>query len=278
MSSISHTIAAIVNKFFPEFKHQLYISGINKTVKGFVELSIGLSFVMTSVMLAIVAIFMMMVERSLAEIASALGIAFIVCFPLFFILIFRIPAYNIKRLSAKIEGEVAVTGRRLLIQLESGKSLVNAILDIARHQKRSSKALEIVAYELYMGKPLEQAIKEAVRNSPSRTFKKIFIQIRNSLKTGADLKHTLRITLEDITKEKIIEFETFSKKINTLGLFYMIFGTIGPSLGVVAFVVLLALLKVQITLATLSVFIIVVMMTQFLFIAIFSRMRPLLEI
>jgi pilus assembly protein TadC len=278
VNSISHTIAAIVNKWFPDFKHQLYVSGINKTVKSFVEFSFLISLLMSAVIVIILGIFLRIIERPWDETLRLTAITFAICFILFFIVIFRIPAYNIKRLAQKIEGEVAVTGRRLLIQLESGKSLVNSILDIARHEKVSSKSLEIVAYELYMGKPLEQAIRDAIRNSPSETFKKIFIQIRNSLKTGADLKHTLRVTLEDITKEKMIEFQTFGKKINTLGLFYMIFGTIGPSLGVVAFVVLLALLKVKITLVTLSAFLVVVFITQMLFIAIFSRMRPLLEI
>ena len=165
-----------------------------------------------------------------------------------------------------------------MIQLESGKSLVNSIIDVARHKKESSKALERVAYELYMGKPLEQAIREAVNNSPSKTFRKIFVQIRNSLKTGSDLKHTLKAALEEITREKIVEFEAFGKRLNPLGLFYMIFGTIGPSLGIVVFVIVLTILGIPIRGGILASFVILILLVQLFFIVVFSRMRPELEI
>jgi pilus assembly protein TadC len=195
-----------------------------------------------------------------------------------FLIIIHLPRMNCRALGIKIEGEIAITGRRLLIQLESGKSLVNSIIDVAKHKKESSKALERVAYELYMGKPLEQAIKEAIENSPSKTFKKIFIQIKNSLKTGSDLKHTLKAALEDITREKIIEFESFGKKLNPLGLFYMIFGTIGPSLGIVMFVIFLTIIGMPIKGAVLAMFIFAIFMIQLFFILIFSSMRPELQI
>ncbi|MBT3407209.1 hypothetical protein HN415_00850, partial [Candidatus Woesearchaeota archaeon] len=125
---------------------------------------------------------------------------------------------------------------------------------------------------------LEQAIKEAIENSPSKTFKKIFIQIKNSLKTGSDLKHTLKAALEDITREKIIEFESFGKKLNPLGLFYMIFGTIGPSLGIVMFVIFLTIIGMPIKGAVLAMFIFAIFMIQLFFILIFSSMRPELQI
>jgi len=195
-----------------------------------------------------------------------------------FLLIIKMPRINCQALGKKIEGEVAVTGRRLLIQLESGKSLVNSIIDVAKHKKESSKALERVAYELYMGKPLERAIKEAIDNSPSKTFRKIFIQIKNSLKTGSDLKHTLKAALEDITREKTIQFEAFGKKLNPLGLFYMIFGTIGPSLGIVMFVIFLTIVDIPIQAGVLSIFIFIIFVIQLFFILVFSSMRPELEI
>jgi len=185
---------------------------------------------------------------------------------------------NKQALGSKIEGEVAITGRRLLIQLESGKSLVNSIIDVAKHKKESSKALERVAYELYMGKPLERAIKDAIENSPSKTLKKIFIQINNSLKTGADLKRTLKATLEDITREKIVEFESFGKRLNPLGLFYMIFGTIGPSLGIVVFVLFLMIIGMPIEGGVLALFVFLILVVQLFFIMVFSKMRPELEI
>ena len=206
-------------------------------------------------------------------------ILFIPLVAIIFLIVIRLPNYNLQKLGSKMESEVAVTGRRLLIQLESGKSLVNALIDIGtKHKKGGSKSLERISYELYMGKPLEDTIEKAIRESPSQTFKKIFIQIRNSLKTGADIKHTLKATLEDITRDKIVEFETFANKLNPLGLFYVILGTIAPSLGVVIFVIMLAVINIKITWTILSVFLFVVIVIQLIFISVFSKMRPRLEI
>jgi len=110
------------------------------------------------------------------------------------------------------------------------------------------------------------------------TFKKIFIQIRNSLKTGSDLKHSLKAALEDITREKTVEFESFGKKLNPLGLFYMIVGTIGPSLGIVIYVIFLTIFGIPIKGIVLAFFLVVILFIQGFFIAVFSGMRPELEI
>jgi pilus assembly protein TadC len=245
------------------------------TVERFVRLAILLSVVFTLIFTLPMGVIMTLFVDDIVLPLLLVAFATLILTTYVFI---RLPYFNKQALGRKIEAEVAVTGRRLLIQLESGKSLVNSIIDVAKNKKESSKALERVAYELYMGTPLEQAIQRGIDNSPSPTFRKIFVQIRNSLKTGSDLKHTLKATLEEVTREKIIEFETFGKKLNPLGLFYMIFGTIGPSLGIVLFVIFLTILKFPIKAPILSTFILAILAIQLFFIVVFSRMRPELEL
>ena len=164
------------------------------TVDKFIKLSILACLLLTIIFMLPIGWMILHFNKSNEGILIIL-ISTVIILLLSFLIIIKIPGMNVQALGRKIEGEVAVTGRRLLIQLESGKSLVNSIIDVAKHKKESSKALERVAYELYMGKPLERAITEAIDNSPSKTFRKIFIQIRNSLKTGSDLKHTLKAAL-----------------------------------------------------------------------------------
>jgi hypothetical protein len=263
----------VTERVYPGIKKDLYISGMDISVERFFWLSMAISFVIALIFATPIALILAMLKRDLLSLVFIIPCLFI----LFFFIVLRIPSFNVESLGKRTEAEIAVTGRRLLIQLESGKSLVNSLLDMSKG-KSSSKALERLSYELYMGKPLEIAIKEAIANSPSPSFRKLFIQIHNSLRTGSDLKHTVKATLEEITRKKIIEFEEFGKKLSPLGLFYMIFGTIAPSLGIVVFVMLLTFLRIPIRFSTLSLFLVIVIFTQLMFIGIFSRMRPELEL
>lgn len=265
----------IAKSLYPDLKKDLYISNMDYTPEKFAQLTLEMSIVLTGIfMVPIGWLLFFFIDNALP---AVLMVGLILWIGLFFIIL-KIPAINKAAKGRKIEAEVAITGRRLLIQIESGKSLVNAIIDVAKHKKESSKSLERVAYELYMGKPLEIAIKEAIQTSPSPTFRKIFVQIRNSLKTGADLKHTLKAALEEITREKTVQFESFGKRLNPLGLFYMVFGTIGPSLGIVIFVIALTVLGIPIKGGVLAFFLLVILVIQLFFIVIFSNMRPELEI
>ncbi len=265
-----------VNRIYPDLKKDLYISNMNKTPERFINLTVIMTFLMSAIFMVPITWLIFLLDVNMRVLYITLVSVFLIIFC--FLVILKVPHFNVQRIGKKIEGEIAVTGRRLLIQIESGKSLANSIIDVAKHKKESSKSLEKVAYELYMGKPLERAINEAIDNTPSKTFRKIFIQIRNSLRTGSDLKHTLKASLENITRQKTVEFESFGKKLNTLGLFYMVFGTIAPSLGIVVFAIVLTVLNIPIKLPVLSFFLFLILFIQVFFVVIFSKMRPELEI
>lgn len=260
-------------RIYPGLKDDLYIAGMDESIPRFVRLS---------VLVGLVAAVIFTLAIGIASVFSLApywyGVIFLVLWPGLYFVALHIPQFNVAQVGLKMNGEVAVIGRRLLIQLESGKSLVNALIDIGTKQTSRGNPLSRVAYALFMGRPLEETIDEAIEQASSPMLTRILTQIKNSLRTGTDLKRGLRVTLEEITNEKIVEFETFGKKLNTLGLFYMIFGTIAPSLGAVGFVFILAALGVKLNLANLSLFLLFVVPVQVLFILVFSKMRPELDI
>lgn len=249
---------------------------MHRSAETFISLSLLLSIMFSTIFIIPIGLLFYLFEA--ASIVVPTAIVWVALCIAIFLIVVHMPYFNVQKLGKSIEGEIAVTGRRLLIQLESGKSLANAIIDVAKHKKEKGKALEKIAYELYMGQPLEKSISTAIANTPSPTFKRIFIQIRNALLTGADLKHSMKATLENITRQKIVEFEAFGKKLNTIGLFYMIFGTIAPSLGVVVFVIVLTILNFSIDYKILVLFLLLILIVQTIFIYIFRKLRPELEL
>lgn len=260
-------------KIYPTLKDDLYIAGMQESVPRFIRLALLVGIVAAVIFTLAIAIATVFALNPFAYL-----FAFILLVPSLFLIILHLPRFNVTRVGQEMNGEVAIVGRRLLIQLESGKSLVNALIDIGTKQRNRANPLSRIAFALYMGKPLEDTIQESISQTSSPALKRILSQIQNSLRTGTDLKRGLRVTLEDITNEKIIEFETFGKKLNTLGLFYMIFGTIAPSLGAIAFVFMIAALGIELTLLNLSIFLIFVVPVQALFIIVFTKMRPELNV
>jgi hypothetical protein len=263
----------LTEKLYPRLRADLYKSDMDILPEKFFWLCLGLSAILTGIFIVPIGLILILLKKELVHLIFLSPIFYIGIF----LIVLRIPGFNAMSQGRKTEAEIAVTGRRLLIQLESGKSLVNSLLDMSS-SRDSSKALQRLSYELYMGKPLDTAIHDAIDSSPSPSFRKLFIQINNSLRTGSDLKHTVKATLEEITRRKVLDFEEFGKKLSPLGLFYMIFGTIAPSLGVVIFVMLLTFLGIPIKFATLSMFLVAVVLVQAFFLVIFSKIRPELEL
>ena len=261
-------------RVYPGLKNDLYRAGMRESVPKFITLAVLLGFIITTIFAMPTAWILILFGLPWW---SGLIVAALLL-PLMFLIALHIPQFNVARISQQTNAEVAVMGRRLLIELESGKSLVNALIDIGTKQTSQGNPLSRIAYQLTMGKPLEETIDDAIEDTESAVLKRILLQIRNSLRTGTDLKHTLKVTLEDITRQKIVEFESFGKKLNSMGLFYMIFGTILPSLGAVVYVFTLAALGIQISLLQLSLFLLLVIPVQFLFIVVFSKMRPELQL
>lgn len=268
-----HAFDRLCLRIYPDLKDDLYIAGMDEAVPRFIRLS-----VLVGLVAAIIFTLAIGIATVFSLPAWAYAVAYVVLWPILFLVALHVPKFNVAQVGLKMNGEVAIIGRRLLIQLESGKSLVNALIDIGTKQTSRGNPLSRVAYALFMGRPLEETIAEAIEQASSPSLTRILTQIRNSLRTGTDLKRGLRVTLEEITNEKIVEFETFGKKLNTLGLFYMIFGTIAPSLGAVGFVFVLAALGVKLNLANLALFLLFVVPVQVLFILVFSKMRPELDI
>jgi hypothetical protein len=125
-----------------------------------------------------------------------------------------------------------------------------------------------------MGMRLENAIDKAIEYSPSKAYVKLLTEIKTSLKTGADLQNTLKNTLEDITKEHLIHIQEYGKKLNPMTMFYMIIGTILPSLGTAMLIVASSMINIEIGFAILGFVLFVLLMLQIFFVISFRSLKP----
>lgn len=204
---------------------------------------------------------------------------FIFSWTLFFLLFMQIPKMNISRIRHDIEADIFVPARMLLTLLESGASVLTALEKVAYTNAKSSKYFGIIASKIYLGKPLGDAIDEAIRYTPSESFRKVLQPIRKSLKTGTDIQKSLSSVLEDLVKEKAVEIEKYEKRLGALSLFYMLFGVIIPAVGSVVLVVMLSVIGLKVEFFPfLLLLLILTLLVQFIFIKAFQSIRPLMRV
>jgi pilus assembly protein TadC len=209
---------------------------------------------------------------------AIVSLGIFVAFPLLWLFLFSLlintPVSAIRHRRNDIEKEVLFAGRYLLIKLNSGQPLLNALIDASRSYGVASKYFKEIVDDINLGLPLEDALKQAMNLSPSPAFKKILFQISNALLIGVDVSTSLQGVIDDVTAEQITQIDAYSHKLNSVALFYMLTAIVAPSLGLTIFIVIAGMIGFPVT--TLLYFILwgAVVLTQLFFIVVFKSIRP----
>ena len=203
-------------------------------------------------------------------------------FALLYILVFK---YSLIKISAKIkkrereiDKEVLFVGRYLLVKIYSGRPLLNALIETAKSRGVGAKYIREIVDDISTGSTIENALNNAMNYSPSDKLRKILFHITNALQLGIDVTRPLELVLEEITKEQELEIKKYSKKLNTMVIFYMLVAVIMPSLGMAMAVVVSSFINFPIGLREMLIFVFFVMVIQFIFIALFKAVRPMVEL
>ena len=110
--------------------------------------------------------------------------------------------------------------------------------------------------------------------SPSEKLKKILFQINNALKLGIDVTKPLESVIQEIEDEQEIEVKKYSKKLNSLVIFYMLLAIVLPSIGMVILIVISSFINLSITMGTMSIILSFIAFIQIIFISMFGSIRP----
>ncbi|MFH1073418.1 MAG: type II secretion system F family protein [Nanoarchaeota archaeon] len=199
---------------------------------------------------------------------------FIVFFFIAFSILIRHVDAVIRRREKDIDREVLFAGRFLLIKLNTGQPLINAIVDASKSYGVANKYFKEIVREIELGTPLEKALELESYYTPSQKFRKILFQITNALKIGIDVTNFLSAILDEIAEEQLIEIQRYGKKLNSLTLFYMLIAIVIPSLGVTIFIVIASLVNLQLDLSAFLVMIFFMIILQFIFLSMFKMIRP----
>jgi pilus assembly protein TadC len=255
---------------FPDLKKKLRMAHVDKKPEDYVRekfqgalvLSIGMGI-----------FFFLVLSKMKVSILMILFLVLVFFFIMFSVFIRHVDAM-IRRREKDIDREVLFAGRFLLIKLNTGQPLINAIVEASKSYGVANKYFKEIVREIELGTPLETALEVESYYTPSQKFRKILFQITNALKIGIDVSQFLSSILDEIAEEQLIEIQRYGKKLNSLTLFYMLMAIVIPSLGITIFIVIASLINLNLDLMHFFVVIFIMVIVQFIFLSLFKSIRP----
>jgi pilus assembly protein TadC len=258
----------------PKLKKNLRIAKLDQTPKQFIKTNLNNSLVMAAC-LSVLAFFYF--DKNDISLLYILPIAAGLFFLFYMFNFAKLQARIIKR-QKDIDKDVLFAGRYLLVKLNSGQPLLNALVDASKSYGIASNYFKEIVRDIELGKPIEQALSDAAEFSPSAKFRKILFQISNALKIGIDVTEFLDATLNEIANEQLIEINRYGKKLNSLTLFYMLFAVVLPSLGLTIFIVVASISGMDVDFSLYSVLLVAIMVLQLVFLMMYKAIRPTINI
>ena len=256
--------------YYPHLKKDMRIVSLKGTPDEFIDKNLKSNFLYT-VLLTV--LFFFVLDK--ARISKFLLIPiFIIIFFLFFNFSFLKLKGAVKKKEREINQEVLFVGDYLLVKLYSGRPLLSALIETSKSRGIVAKSIKELVDDINTGSPIEKALENALLYSPSEKFKKILFQINNALRLGIDVTKPLESVIKELTNDQELEIKKYSKKLNTIVIFYMLIGIVAPSIGMAIFIVLSSFINFPITLREFFVVIFFISLIQIVFISMFKSIRP----
>jgi len=263
-----------ISSKYPTLKRDLIIAHVDKDPEKYVEGNIKNAILLSVVITIGCFLLFKGLEIPLAFLPFVLLGSFFGLFTLFM----RAVTVEINKRAKQIDKDVLFAGRFLLIKLNSGKPLINAITDASNSYGVANQYFKEIVRDIDLGTPLEQALDKASRYCPSHKLRRILFQISNALKIGVDVTHFLEAILDEIAQDQLTEIQKYGKKLSSLTMFYMLFAVVIPSLGITMFITVVSLVSIQVDFGLFIMFLFALVMVEFIFLSIFKSVRPTVNI
>ena len=275
MIYISNVLIKRIARALPGINTKLKQAGMFDTPEEFVKKTLLSTFYLTTGITALV----VTVFTQLEVLSGIIYFAFpLFMFFIMFFYMLKVPDVKILRKGREISKEIVFAGRFMIIELESGVSLYDAMINVSKNYKVIGEYFKEIIDKVSMGTTMEDAINETIETTPSSNLTKVLWQILNSLRTGADISSSLSNILDQIVREQIIDVKEYGRKLNPLAMFYMVVAIIVPSLGITMLIVLTTFISIKIDLVALLAIALFLGFIQYMFFSIIKSSRPAVEI
>lgn len=251
-------------KFMPTLPNKIRSAGLSDTPEYYVKKTM-----MTSLMLGFALTIIVF-----SFIKTVYALLTLVLIPFLFMYFLHYADMKILKQDKLVSTEIVFAGRFLVLELESGVPLYNTFQNLADTYEYAGKYFQEVVDMINLGTSTEKAINQVIEYMPSKSLRKLFWQILNSLRTGSEVSDSLRIAIDQIVREQTIEVVEYGRKLNPLAMFYMMMAVIVPSLGTTMIIVMATFIGFKLSLPILLIAAGLLMFIQFMFLAVIRAQRP----
>ncbi len=259
----------------PELKRKLKMAHmsiepkrfIKRTLTGSAYLSIGAMTIM----------FFLMAKQT-GKIPYLPFLLFPAVFFFFYLFLMRTPEVYMRRRARDINKNIIFATRYIILKMDSGQPLLNSMISASHSYGIGGKFFQEIVDEIQLGKPIEQALEEASRYSSSHLFQLVIRQILNALRSGVDVTESLKKILDEISRQQQIEIKEYSKKLNSLVLFYLIMACVFPSLGISMFLLIGSMLNLDIDFKIYLLIILLLITINLVFMGMVKSIKPTVDL
>ncbi|MCX8205859.1 MAG: type II secretion system F family protein [Candidatus Micrarchaeota archaeon] len=263
-----------IGSFFPDLRKKLRMAKMKKTQNEYIMDVLVISAMLTLILSVCVALFTIVANGSLLWLAVMVPLIAVATF------LFMMKRVDVVMLSRQrnIDKDLLFAGRQLLIEVRGGIPLYDGIVHLTSDYGEVSRAFKEIVDKANLGVPLDVAMEDVAEETPSKPFKRLVLQIVNSIRSGSDIAVALETILDQMSQEQLIEIKAYGQKLNPLGMFYMLFGIIMPSLGVTLIVTIFTFTGVALGQAFLFGALLLVLLMQYMFLTMIESSRPRFEV
>ncbi len=269
------SIGVFFSKISPSTKTDLIKADIEIDARDY--LTIGF---LSSVFWALIVLGILLILSTIKDFSSLvlfIGAPLLVLFSSFFY-IQNYPKLIIARKIKKLDKNLLFALRSMEIQVSSGVSLFDSIVSISKEKYGLiSEEFKRAVKKMSTGKSEIEALEDLILKNPSLYFRRIIWQITNSLRSGTDLSSTLKVIVEDLSYERLIEIRKYGSELNPMAMMYMMMAVIFPSLGVSFLMLLSSFSSINLTNNIFWMILGFTAFFQFIFVGFIKSKRPVIE-
>jgi len=229
ISRIFFWLGSRVSKIYKDMSLHLDQAGIKLTPTEYISMCITSNIFLFLTL----AIFVSLVLAKL-EINILSGIFGVVILSLFiFSQQMVYPTLTANKRIKDIERNLLPSLQSMLVQLNSGVPLFNVLATISDADYGGvSHQFKLAVRKINAGQQQIPVLEDIAKNNPSLHFRRTLWQITNGMKTGSNMSDVIKISIDNLAEEQLIQIQKYGSQLNPLAMFYMIIAVIIPALGV----------------------------------------------
>lgn len=280
LSRIFFGMGGRLSRLVPGIKYDLQETDLGIAEEEYMAYSILNSFFIFIIFFGLLFLLSYRVKENSLQYSLVLSLALSFCFAIvFLVLLVRYPKITAGKKAEQIDKNLIFALKDLYLQINSGISLYNAMVNIAKEDYgQISIEFGKVAKSVNTGTPVVAALEKMVLKSKSEYLRRTIWQIINTLKAGASLSGALRTIIDDLTIDQKSKIRDYAHELNLWSLIYMLFAVAVPTIGATMLVILTSFAGFGITKGMFVIFIILCFIVQVILIGFVKTRRPLVHI